>query len=159
VVSSIRLPLEICEKLFQPRIPDIYFAVVSLKQSCQPLITHHMSSPSVSYRRIDPGLNRSRALLLRHYGFDVTTSESKEHAREQVERSHFDVLIFGNTLPSDTCWELAKIFRHHNSKGTIIEIIPSPWAAPKNQPDASVVGTAEPEQLITTIRRTLPDVT
>jgi len=26
---------------------------------------------------IDPGLNESRALLLRHYGFDVTTSESK----------------------------------------------------------------------------------
>jgi CheY-like chemotaxis protein len=105
---------------------------------------------------IDPGLNRSRALLLRHYGFDVTTSESKEHAHEQIERSRFDVMIFGNTLPRDTCWELAKIFRHHNSEGKIIEIIPSPWAAPKNQPDASVVGTAEPEQLITAIRRTLP---
>ena len=105
---------------------------------------------------IDPGLNQSRALLLRHYGFDVTTSESKEHAREQIECSRFDVLIFGNTLPSDTCWELAKIFRHHNSKGKIIEIIPSPWAAPKSHPDASVVGTAEPEQLISTIRGTLP---
>jgi CheY-like chemotaxis protein len=105
---------------------------------------------------IDPGLNQSRALLLRHYGFDVTTSESKEHAREQIERSHFDVLIFGNTLPRDTCWELAKLFRQHNSKGKIIEIIPSPWAAPKNQPDFSVVGTAEPEQLVSTIRQTLP---
>ena len=104
---------------------------------------------------IDPGLNHSRALLLRHYGFDVTTSESKEQAREQIESSHFDVLIFGNTLPRDPCWELADIFRRQNSKGKIIEIIPSPWAAPKNRPDASVVGTAEPEQLITTIHRTL----
>jgi hypothetical protein len=104
---------------------------------------------------IDPGLNHSRALLLRHYWFDVTTSESKEHAREQIELSHFDVLIFGNTLPSDACWELAKIFRQHNSKGKIIEIIPSPWAAPKNRPDASAVGTAEPELLITTILQTL----
>jgi hypothetical protein len=105
---------------------------------------------------LDSGLNRSRALLLRHYGFDVTTSESKEHAREQIERSRFDVLIFGNTLPQDTCWELAAVFRRHNSKGKIIEIVPSPWAAPKNQPDFSVVGTAEPDQLISTIRRTLP---
>ena len=105
---------------------------------------------------IDAGLNHSRALLLRHYGFDVTTSESKEHAREQIEGSHFDVLIFGNTLPQDTCWELAGIFRRKNPRGKIIEITPSPWAAPKNQPDSSVVGTAEPEQLITTIRRVVP---
>ena len=105
---------------------------------------------------IDPGLNHSRALLLRHYGFDVTTSESKEHAREQIEGSHFDVLIFGNTLPEDTCWELEQVFRRRNSKGKIIEILPSPWAEPKNRPDASVVGTAEPEQLISTIQRTLP---
>src|SRR5207249_12020388 len=60
---------------------------------------------------IDPGLNHSRALLLRHYGFDVTRSESKERAREQIESSHVDVLIFGNTLPRDTCWWLAVILR------------------------------------------------
>jgi CheY-like chemotaxis protein len=105
---------------------------------------------------IDPGLNHSRALLLRHYGFDVTTSESKEHARQQIEDLHFDVLIFGNTLPEDTCWELAQVFRRHNSNGKIIEILPSQWAAPKNRPDASVVGSAEPEQLITTIHRVAP---
>jgi hypothetical protein len=102
---------------------------------------------------LDPGLNQTRALLLRHYGFDVTTSESKEHAREQIEGSDFDVMIFGNTLPLDTCWELAGIFRRRNSKGKIIEILPSPWAAPKNKPDFTVVGTAEPEQLITVIRQ------
>ena len=102
---------------------------------------------------LDPGLNQSRALLLRHYGFDVTTSESKEHAQEQIEGSHFDVMIFGNTLPYDTCWELAYTFRRHNSKGKIIEILPSPWATPKDQPDFCVVGTAEPEELIATIRK------
>jgi DNA-binding NtrC family response regulator len=102
---------------------------------------------------LDSGLNQSRALLLQHYGFEVTTSESKEHAQEQIEGSHFDVMIFGNTLPHDTCWELAYIFRRHNAKGKIIEILPSPWATPKNQPDFCVVGTADPEQLVATIRQ------
>jgi hypothetical protein len=92
-------------------------------------------------------------LLLRHYGFDVTTSESKEHAREQIERSPFDLLISGDTLPQDACWGLAAVFRRHNLKGKIIEIVPSPWATPKNQPDFSVVGTAEPDQLIGTIHQ------
>jgi DNA-binding NtrC family response regulator len=99
----------------------------------------------------DSNLNQARALLLRHYGFDVTTSESKEHAREHIERIRFDVLIFGSTLPSDTCWELAQTFRRHNSEGKIIEIIPSPWASAKNQPDATVVGSDGPEKLIATI--------
>src|SRR5689334_407361 len=101
---------------------------------------------------IDSALNQSRALILRHHGFDVTTSESKENAREQIQSSDFDVLVFGNTLPHDTCWELAEVFRRRSPQGKIIEIIPSPWATPKNQPDATVVGTAEPERLIAIIR-------
>jgi CheY-like chemotaxis protein len=100
----------------------------------------------------DPGLNHTRELLLRHYGFDVTTSESKDRAREQIERSRFDVLIFGSTLPRDTCWELAEAFRKSNLAGRVIEIIPSPWAAPKNQPDATVVSSDEPSKLAATIR-------
>lgn len=100
---------------------------------------------------LDSTLNQSRALILRHHGFEVTTSESKENAREQIESSAFDVLVFGNTLPRDTCWELAEVFRRRNPQGKIIEIIPSPWATPKNQPDATVVGTAEPESLIATV--------
>jgi DNA-binding response OmpR family regulator len=101
----------------------------------------------------DPSLNQARALLLRHYGFDVTTSESKEGAHEQIEGLRFDVLIFGSTLPSDTCWELAQAFRRHNAEGKIVEIIPSPWASAKNQPDATVVGSDGPEKLIVTIRK------
>jgi CheY-like chemotaxis protein len=121
----------------------------------KPQVSRETANPYLVGQR-DPGLNQARALLLRHYGFDVTTSESKEHAHEQIEHSSFDVLIFGNTLPRDTCWELAEIFRRRNSNGKVIEIIPSPWAAPKNQPDASVVGTTEPERLIRTIRQYLP---
>jgi CheY-like chemotaxis protein len=101
----------------------------------------------------DPDLNRARALLLRHHGFDVTISHSKESARQEIETSLFDVLIFGNTLPSDTCWELAAVFRSRNASGRIIEILPSPWANPKNRPDATVVSTDEPEKLIATIRK------
>ena len=100
----------------------------------------------------DPYLNRARALLLRHHGFDVTISQSKESARQEIETSLFDVLIFGSTLTSDTCWELAAVFRSRNASGKIIEILPSPWANPKNRPDATVVNTDEPEKLITTIR-------
>lgn len=102
---------------------------------------------------IDPELNLARALLLRHHGFDVTTSHSKESARREIESSLFDILIFGNTLPSDTCWELAAVFRSRNAAGKIIEIVPSPWANPKNRPDATVVSTDEPEKLIATIRK------
>ncbi len=101
---------------------------------------------------VDPGLNRTRGLLLRHHGFDVVTSDSLQHAREQIENGVFDVLIFGSTFPSDTCWQLAGAFRKHNATGRIIEILPSPWAAPKNRPDATVASDQEPTKLITLIR-------
>ncbi len=100
----------------------------------------------------DAGLNQARGLLLKHHGFEVTTSESVEHAREQIQQGWFDVLIFGSTLPRDTCWQLAGEFRKRNAKGKIIEILPSPWTAPKNQPDATVVSSAEPVELIATIQ-------
>jgi hypothetical protein len=102
---------------------------------------------------VDPGLNHARGLLLTHHGFDVTTSESIEHAREQIQQHLFDVLIFGNTLPSDTCWKLAGVFRDRNPAGKIIEILPSPWASPKNKPDATVVSSDEPRELVITIRK------
>lgn len=101
---------------------------------------------------VDPGLNRTRGLLLEHHGFDVVTSESLQHVREQIESGVFDVLIFGSTLPSDTCWQLAEAFRKRNETGRIIEVLPSPWAAPKNRPDATVVSSEEPTSLITLIR-------
>ncbi len=101
---------------------------------------------------VDPHLNHSRAQLLRHHGFDVTTSESIEHARDQMKSSPFDVLIFGSTLTRDACLELAEVFRESNSHGKIIEIIPSPWEPVKNQPDAIVVTTDERSKLIGTIR-------
>jgi len=104
---------------------------------------------------VDPHLNQSRALLLRQQGFDVTTSESSDHAREQIESSEFDVLIFGSTVTRDTCWELAEVFRQSNSDGKIIEILPSPEAPVKNNPDAIVVSTDEPARLIATIREKL----
>jgi CheY-like chemotaxis protein len=102
---------------------------------------------------IDRNLNRSRALLLRRYGFQVTTSNSPEHATEKIASSAFDVLIFGTTLPRDTCWQLADVFRRRNSRGKIIEIIPAAWSAPKNKPDATVVSTDQAEALITTIQQ------
>ncbi len=101
---------------------------------------------------VDPGLNRARGLLLQHHGCEVVTSESLQHAREQIENSRFDVLIFGSTLPSDTCWQLAEAFRKRNAAGRIIEILPSPWAAPKNRPDATIVSSEEPTKLITLVR-------
>ena len=104
---------------------------------------------------VDPHLNHSLALLLRQQGFDLTTSESSDHAREQIESSPFDVLIFGSTLTRDTCWELAEVFRQRNLDGTIIEILASPEAPVKNNPDAIVVSRDEPSKLITTIREKL----
>jgi hypothetical protein len=104
---------------------------------------------------IDPHLNQARALLLRHHGFDVVSTESKEYAREQIQKSRFDVLIFGNTLPRDTCWELAEVFRMHNAAGKIIEIIPAPWLPPKNKLDATVVSSDPPAKLIAVIREHL----
>lgn len=101
---------------------------------------------------VDSGLNRSRALLLQHHGFDVRTSESLEHAREQIAKHTFDVLIFGSTLPTDICWQLAEVFRVRNPNGRIIEILPSPWAAPKNRPDATIVSSDEAAKLITTVQ-------
>jgi hypothetical protein len=104
---------------------------------------------------VDPGLNHSRALLLRQHGFDVITSESTEHAREQLNATTFDVLIFGSTLARDACWELAEAFRKRNSRGRIIEILPHFDALPKNQPDAVVVSAEEPSNLVTTIHENL----
>lgn len=101
---------------------------------------------------VDSSLNQSRAMLLRHHGFDVKTSESLEHACEQIAEHLFDVLIFGSTLPRDTCWQLAEVFRQRNANGRIVEILPSPWATPKNRPDATVVSSDEATKLISTIR-------
>jgi DNA-binding NtrC family response regulator len=106
----------------------------------------------------DPQLNQSRALLLRSHGFDVTTSESSDQAREHMTYSLFDVLIFGATLARDTCWELAEVFRQCNSDGKIIEIVPSPEAPVKNQPDAIVVSADEPSKLVTIIRDNLREI-
>ena len=100
---------------------------------------------------VDPGLNHARALLLERYGLDVTTSESTEHALQQIHSAPFDVLIFGSTLPRDTCWELARPFRSRNAQGRIIEIVPSEWTAPKNQPDAVVASSDEAQRLVTII--------
>ena len=108
---------------------------------------------------IDPRLNRSRAELLRDHGFDVTTSESSQHASEQIQSSAFDVLIFGPTLPPDACWELAKVFRQRNFDGKIIEILPSSEALIKNQPDAVVVSAEEPSKLVGTIQKNLQKTT
>jgi hypothetical protein len=101
---------------------------------------------------VDSGLNRSRAMLLQDHGFDVATSESLEHAREQIAKHTFDVLIFGSTLPTDICWQLAEVFRVRNPSGRIIEILPSPWTAPKNRPDATIVSSDEAAKLITTVQ-------
>jgi DNA-binding response OmpR family regulator len=108
---------------------------------------------------VDPHLNRSRAQLLRDHGFDVITSESTDHAREQIQSSTFDVLIFGPTLPPDACWELAKVFRKRNFDGKIVEILPSSEALIKNQPDAVVVSSEEPSKLVGTIRKNLQRTT
>ena len=98
----------------------------------------------------DQLLNHSRALFLRRYGFEVTTTISKQEASKQLETGTYDVLIFGATLPTDACWELAEIFRKRNSKGKIIEVVPSATSPPKNRPDA-IVSADEPIKLVATI--------
>ena len=100
---------------------------------------------------VDHLLNHSRALFLRRCGFEVTTSSSKEHAREQLDAATYDVLIFGTTLSRDACLELAEFFRKRNSRGKIIEVVPSEAPMPKNQPDAIVASADEPAKLVTTI--------
>jgi DNA-binding NtrC family response regulator len=101
---------------------------------------------------VDANLNRSRALVLREHGFEVIASESVDEAREHMKQQSFDVIIFGSTLPRDTCWTLAGVFRNRNPKGTIIEILPSPWAAPKNNPDVTLVSCDDPSELVAVIR-------
>jgi hypothetical protein len=76
-----------------------------------------------------------------------------EHAVEAIKTRELDVLIFGSTLPRDNCWKLAEVFRYHQSSGKIIEILPSPWTAPKNRPDAVVVSSDEPEKLAAAIHK------
>lgn len=97
---------------------------------------------------MDPGLNHSRALLLRDHGFLVETCESVDKAQILVAQENFDALIFGSTLPSDACSQLERAFRRCQSKGVIIEILPSPWVEARSHPDATVVGTDEPASLV-----------
>jgi DNA-binding NtrC family response regulator len=82
---------------------------------------------------VDAHLNHTRAQLLRRHGFDVITTESSEHAREQLKSAPFDVLIFGATLTRDMCWELAEVFRQSNWDGKIVEILPSVMYAAEAQ--------------------------
>ena len=124
---------------------------------CTPQQARQQSERSIRIlsASVDAGLNQARALLLRHYGFEVTTSESVEHANEQIKQKQFDVLVFGSTLPRDMCWQLAAVFRDRNTGGRIIEILPSPWTAPKNRPDATVVSSDEATALIRTIQESV----
>jgi len=117
------------------------------------------TTPAVKYATrilsasLDSGLNHSRALLLREHGFEVETAASLETARQLIEKREFNILIFGSTLPRDACWTLAGVFRERHPGGKIIEILPSPWAAPRNRPDATVVGSDEQAKLVTVIRQ------
>ena len=77
---------------------------------------------------VDSGLNSARANLLRDHGFDVITSESLEHAIQEIKQRDLDVLIFGSTLPRDNCWKLAEVFRYHHSSGKIVETGPTLWS-------------------------------
>lgn len=104
----------------------------------------------------DGDLNNARALLLKQNGFEVTTSESSDHAQQQLKSSTFDVLIFGSTLPHKACWDLAATFRQANAAGRIIEILPTRSAIPKNQPDSVVATDDEGTRLVRTIQETLP---
>jgi len=45
------------------------------------------------------------------------------------------------------------VFRNRNPRGTIIEILPSPWAAPKNNPDVTIVSCDDPKELVSVIRQ------
>lgn len=104
----------------------------------------------------DGDLNNARAHLLRQKGFDVTTSESSDHAQQQLKSSTFDVLIFGSTLSHKACCDLAAVFRQSNVGGRIIEILPTRSAVPKNQPDSVVATDDEGTRLIRTIQETFP---
>jgi hypothetical protein len=103
----------------------------------------------------DARLNQARALLLRQNGFEVMTSESPEHARQQLSSTPFDVLVFGSTLDRRACWDLAEVFRGRNDRGKIIEILPNAAASPKNHPDALVVSNEETSRLVPTIYENL----
>lgn len=137
----------------------IYFFIFLLWGSMNAMQQSEEQPIRVLSASVDPHLNHTRAQLLRHHGFDVTTSESSEHAREQLKSTPFDVLIFGTTLTRDMCWELAEAFRQNNWDGKIVEILPSPDAPIKNHPDAIVVSTDEPSQLIATIRDNVRNTT
>src|SRR5215469_10973288 len=97
----------------------------------------------------DRGLSHARELLLVDNGCEVMTSLSKFHAQELIQSHSFDVLVFGNSLTSDVCQELAKGFRARNPQGKIIEILAANWKSPMNQPDAIALS---PEELIAAIR-------
>jgi CheY-like chemotaxis protein len=99
----------------------------------------------------DPNLNAIRADLLRNYGLNVTTAESLEQATSCLREDPFDLLIFGSTLPKETCRALAGLFRQSSQGGKIIEVLPSYSDAPKNQPDAIIGQEDEPASLISVI--------
>ena len=88
---------------------------------------------------VDLDVSRTRVTLLEQFGFDAMFSESKQHALELIEKKAFDVLVFGSALSRDTGWELAGVFRARNSKGKIIEIIPTVCTPPRYRPDATVL--------------------
>jgi hypothetical protein len=64
-----------------------------------------------------------------------------------VRKRAFDVVVFGSALSRDTGSELAGVFRTRNSKGKIIEIIPSLWTAPTYRPDVTILRSDEATRL------------
>ncbi len=60
---------------------------------------------------VDAALTAVVPLLLQSHGFEVITSQSLLHAYAEIQAQPFNVLIFGSQLPTDTCWQLAEVFR------------------------------------------------
>jgi DNA-binding response OmpR family regulator len=106
---------------------------------------------SISY---DPSLEKTRALLLRQEGYDVTSAPGSDEGKYLAESSPFDLFLIGQTAPHEERLGLLRWLRSHFVNARVL-MLTSPHE--QDFPGAHCTSdVGDPEDLLNAVRKCAP---
>lgn len=105
---------------------------------------------SVSY---DEMLLRTRELLLKSAGHEITSALQHKEAMEACRQTGFDLVIIGHSIAKADKLEIIECFRKHNPKALVIALTRGA-EAPLREVD-HYINPGDPEELLRAIGRAL----
>jgi PleD family two-component response regulator len=106
---------------------------------------------SIAY---EPSLEKTRALLLRQEGYDVTSALGSDEGKYLAESSPFDLFLIGQTAPHEERLGLLRWLRSHFASARVLML-----TDPHEQdfPGAHCTSDAgDPEDLLNAVRKCAP---